>query len=113
MRLIDTDALETKAKTIYMEHGNVAIPTRVIPISDLHLTPTIDAEPVRHGRWVDRGDYVTTAYGSLDLKICSCCNAEVTLDGYDYYCPNCGAKMDGEDDGTKEKTQMSEMQNDG
>lgn len=56
--------------------------------------PTIDAEPVRHGRWIDRGDYVTTAYGSLDLKICSECNAEVTLDGYDYYCPNCGAKMD-------------------
>ena len=50
---------------------------------------------VRHGRWIDRGDYVTTAYGSLDLKICSECNAEVTLDGYDYYCPNCGAKMDG------------------
>lgn len=56
--------------------------------------PVVDAEPVRHGRWIDRGDYVTTAYGSLDLKICSACNAEVTLDDYDYYCPNCGAKMD-------------------
>lgn len=46
MRQIDADALETKAKTIYMEHGNVVVPTRVIPISDLHLAPTIDAEPV-------------------------------------------------------------------
>ena len=58
--------------------------------------PAVDAEPVRHGRWIDRGDYITTAYGSLYMKVCSNCNAEVTLDGYDYYCPNCGAKMDAE-----------------
>lgn len=65
----------------------------------IQCAPAVDAEPVRHGRWIDRGDYVTTAYGSLDLKICSECNAEVTLDGYDYYCPNCGCKMDwGEND---------------
>ena len=61
--------------------------------------PTIDVEPVQHGRWIDRGDYITTAYGSLDLKVCSNCNAEVTLDGYDYFCPNCGAKMDAEVEG--------------
>lgn len=52
------------------------------------------SEHARHGWWIDRGDYITTAYGSLDLKVCSNCNAEVTLDGYDYYCPNCGTKMD-------------------
>lgn len=81
MRLIDADALETKAKTIYMEHGNVAIPTRVIPISDLHLTPTIDAEPVRHGRW--------ECY--LSDPFCTECGqfAETVTN----YCPNCGAKM--------------------
>lgn len=54
----------------------------------------VEYAEVRRGRWIDRGDYITTAYGSLDLKICSNCNAEVTLDGYDYFCPNCGSKMD-------------------
>ncbi len=49
---------------------------------------------VHHGRWINRGDYVTTAYGSLDIKVCSVCNAEVTIDHYDDYCPHCGAMMD-------------------
>lgn len=46
MRLIDADELESKAKTIYMEFERVAVPARVIPISDLHLAPTIDAVKV-------------------------------------------------------------------
>lgn len=47
----------------------------------------------KRGQWIDRGDYVTTAYGSLDIKVCSNCNAEVTIDQHDHFCPNCGAKM--------------------
>ena len=53
-----------------------------------------DVAPVRHGRWIDRGDYVTTAYGSLPVKMCSECHMDVTLDDFDNYCPNCGSKMD-------------------
>ena len=60
--------------------------------------PAVDAEPVRHGRWIYRGDYVTTADGSLDIKVCSVCNAEVTIDHYDDYCPHCGAMMDLEEE---------------
>lgn len=42
-----------------------------------------DAEPVRHGRWIDMGDHV----------MCGCCGA--THYGADKnYCPNCGVKMD-------------------
>ena len=62
-------------------------------IKIIKQAPSVDAEPVRHGRWIDNGDYVTTAYGSLDVNVCSNCNAEVTIDHYDSYCPNCGAKM--------------------
>lgn len=83
MRLIDADALESKKKTIYMEHENVSIPTRVISIADLHLAPTIDAEPVRHGRW--------TLNHAADYE-CSECGYENTWETA--YCPNCGAKMD-------------------
>lgn len=57
-------------------------------------TPTIEAEPVRHGRWIMRGG----------KRYCSYCNkrACVTRDREDFwytvgteYCPTCGAIMDG------------------
>ena len=63
--------------------------------------PTVDAEPVRRGEWLDlRGDYQTAK--------CSFCASqyEVTFgeesngmlfDGFKRfykYCPNCGAKME-------------------
>lgn len=50
--------------------------------------PAIDAEPVRHGRWVK------TKY---DDYVCSLCGEEAPNDGYDCgakYCYECGAKMD-------------------
>lgn len=52
--------------------------------------PTIDAEPVRHGRWIKRYD------GIFD---CSSCGVRMDLAGTPeeylmHYCPNCGAKMD-------------------
>lgn len=50
---------------------------------------------VVHGRWLRTGDYVTTAYGSLNICECSVCEASVTIDDYDSFCPSCGAKMDG------------------
>ena len=98
MRLIDADALASKAKTIYMEHANVAVPTRVIPISELHLAPTIDAEPVRHGQWIEDGPRWVCSYCGTEF------NDEIEfLEGYgDYYmphyCPHCGAKMDLEEE---------------
>lgn len=95
MRLIDADVLETKSKTIYMEFENVAVPTRVISIADLHLAPAVDAEPVRHGAWIDGRPYVNSRW-----KVCSVCKecAPEPHAGYEY-CPNCGAKMDAEVEG--------------
>ncbi len=59
---------------------------------DLSYLPTIEAEPVRHGRWslAEDGDGV----------VCSCCgkdfcNLVYETDDFNY-CPNCGAKMDKE-----------------
>lgn len=53
--------------------------------------PTIDAEPVRHGRWADEdnGRWVCTLCGSWYI---------VDSNGYMHYCPHCGAKMGGEED---------------
>ncbi len=53
---------------------------------------SIDAEPVRHGRWVER--WVDNKHRIGDME-CSVCGAPM-LDcpSYSLYCPWCGAKMD-------------------
>ncbi len=59
-------------------------------IEQMQKIPTIEAEPVKHGRWVSIADKPYMIYE------CSLCN-----DRWSYgaviqmnYCPNCGAKMD-------------------
>ena len=52
--------------------------------------PTIDAEPVRHGKWIDKSGGIEGAWNH-----CSVCG-ERAIELYDY-CPNCGAKMDEEE----------------
>ena len=55
--------------------------------------PYIEAEPVRHGRWIEGGLF-------NDLAKCSVCGAKNFTFGFVCenkfgYCPNCGARMDG------------------
>ena len=59
--------------------------------------PAVDAEPVRHGRWVPFG------HDDSDegLYKCSVCakkqyNGFGDIKEYLKYCPECGAKMDGD-----------------
>ena len=56
--------------------------------------PTIEAEPVRHGRWNDGDPYCPICrkdkFGGLD--------ADVWSDWKPDYCPNCGCRMDGSAD---------------
>lgn len=53
----------------------------------IDLQPIVDAEPVRHGRWILQ----TNGHG-----MCSTCGTFVDLlNGMTWeYCPQCGAKMD-------------------
>ena len=55
----------------------------------IETAPTIEAEPVRHGRWLNRK---RNGYAVL---VCSECERE--KEGYTRteYCPHCGARMDG------------------
>lgn len=61
---------------------------------DIAKMPAVDAEPVRHGKWV-------LLYGTYGSMVCSECGGEApsVLMGSEYeesrYCPTCGAKMDG------------------
>ena len=59
--------------------------------------PAADVEPVRHGQWVEDHDY---------LK-CPSCGVMVKWDfvffdvGNWNFCPNCGTKMENDEDGGK------------
>lgn len=59
--------------------------------------PAADVQPVKHGRWITWDDSGFTK--------CSCCNSEYYIsdlqvvgdsEGFVGFCPNCGARMDGE-----------------
>ena len=48
--------------------------------------------PVRHGRWVEQEKYT---FGVM--YDCSICGDRILDNGHSWnYCPNCGAKMDGD-----------------
>ena len=58
--------------------------------------PRVDAEVVRHGRWITASDPKS---GRCRPRIrCSECNLIQygTVSKHSNYCPNCGAKMDGD-----------------
>ncbi len=52
--------------------------------------PAADVAPVVHGRWLDN-----SIPGSM-LSVCSVCGFTCGSSSF-FYCPNCGAKMDGGD----------------
>lgn len=92
-RLIDADKLTNEIVHKYgLRYGDA--------ILEIDNAPTVDAEPVRHGRWIKQdGHYY-----------CSSCNAQNfyaylynsdtgEYEQQDNYCPNCGAKMDEVEDG--------------
>ena len=56
--------------------------------------PAADVAPVRHGRWGTHSD-------RPDSLICSVCKCGFDMWKHDphNYCPNCGAKMDGDYNG--------------
>ena len=81
-------------KVVEYGKGGWSVNYDAVPVELIEAAPAVDAEPVRHGRWINKG-YITTAYGSIDTGDCSECGAvDVPIEPYDEYCPRCGAKMD-------------------
>ena len=77
MRLIDADALIDE---LGISDEDIIFEGMLVD------APTIDVAPVRHGRWEKNDDYT-----------CSLCGYRMVIgDGAYNYCPNCGARMDGE-----------------
>lgn len=105
-RYIDADAVFRWYVETFSEknNGERAIQPNEIRFSmndirdNLDNIPTIDAEPVRHGKWIERKNYPGLAYH------CSECNYKIYGRPYQNtylivpynFCPNCGAKMKGD-----------------
>ena len=88
MELNDTDIFDT-----YNDYSMV--------IDTIDNFPTADVAPVRHGRWKkSKGNERPTENGFVhdDRYVCDCCGwgccCETKLDFS--FCPNCGARMDGD-----------------
>lgn len=62
----------------------------------LHGVPLADVAPVVHGRWEWLGPYRYNNDGSIGT--CSVCHNRTRIFCERNYCPNCGAKMDLEND---------------
>lgn len=80
MKLIDVDML--------CKYCDNNINHSITP-NEIMRMPFIDAEPVKHGRWIRTSENVSTT----QVQHCSECGHNTN---YDFpYCSNCGAKMDG------------------
>ena len=93
MRPIDADRALEIVRDQGIAHPNAYHLTNYATLI-LREAPTIDVAPVKHGRWVSVPHKLA--------RVCSVCNrdepykfADIDADVYDY-CPNCGAKMNGE-----------------
>ena len=61
--------------------------------------PTVDAEPVKYGRWINANE---GKWNTVEVLKCSICGeSDNRMDRSDAYCPHCGAKMQGDSDGDK------------
>lgn len=89
MKLIDAELLKHE---MIMESAKPILAQRLL-LNIIDDAPTIDAEPVRRGRWV-----IEPGIGCE----CSACGFDIgnDLDFMEYvkYCPNCGAKMEEQHD---------------
>lgn len=99
MRLIEANALLLHQRRAIMFYPSGEANEAVVTVAEINNAPTIEAEPVKHGRWVEAVRWIRTDghKKSLRWKRCSNCGFRVKPKFAKNYCPNCGAKMDLED----------------
>lgn len=97
MRLIDSDALIEALGLDQHNNGEGMTSDEEWIAEAITTAPTIEAEPVRRGRWRKSKSKDWSGGGAY---ICSVCGYGYSWAGYHEaneftYCPNCGAKMEG------------------
>ena len=92
MRLIDADALNKEVGKLWRDMDDVDFGELVRDFwKVLNHFPTVDAEPVRHGRW----NKIKYPDENFTFWECSACGYQSEAKAFHNYCPHCGAKMDG------------------
>ena len=98
MALIDRDRLLTermKSKYYHLPNGDIAV-----PLIDIENAPTVDAVPVVHSEWIPK-EKADTPYG-LEMECAKCGFSVIVNDAlYFKFCPNCGARTDGDNEQDK------------
>lgn len=95
-RPIDANAFYKQLEEIRIEYieentmSSIFAAEIIETVQDSYLkdAPTID--PVRHGKWIDE-----PSDGAWTTR-CTSCNSEKPQHEHTKWCPDCGAKMDGE-----------------
>ena len=89
MRLIDADKMCADLATVNQQYKTMI--DWCIRVAEAQ--PTVDAVPVRHGKWKKSGKWGR-------VYKCDQCGNYLDFDGVNVgrgsanYCPNCGARMD-------------------
>lgn len=93
MRLIDTDKLLEKTECLFKDLNSTEDYMGIgynhgvgDSIAIIKNAPTIEAEPVKHGRWI-------TVENDIDYYPFMCSECYETVTKKTKFCPNCGAKM--------------------
>lgn len=89
MRLIDADALYEEVTEKYSDIVAGCYPFNIVAYDMAEMVknaPTVDEVPVVHAKWIAQND-------ALTRFMCSHCKSE-NHEGFETYCPKCGAKMD-------------------
>ena len=98
-RLIDADALITAVLKNAIDYAVMFGDSEMhrLLVQVIAHQPTIDAEPVRHGKWIkaDSQQYFRKHYPCFT---CSECGYRKDSQKKWNYCPNCGADMKGAED---------------
>ena len=96
MRLIDAENLAEVLNRYLaqLRNSGISVGLRMginTCLTFINNANTIEAEPVKHGRWETNSD-------RPDSLICSICKCGFDMWKHDQhnYCPNCGAKMYGD-----------------
>ena len=96
MTLIDKAALLNRIATEVHYDSEHSLEMYAKLLSEINDAPTVEAEPVRHGKWTHnkwsnmRHDYSCSLCG---CRISGVDPFSLSATAY-YYCPECGAKMD-------------------
>ena len=94
-RLIDADEMQEKA---FQMNFDRRINERELFLFNRALSemPTIDAVPVVHGEWIKHNNPNYSPFDDSGEYLYQCNKCGMVEYRARHYCPNCGAKMDGE-----------------